>query len=204
MTSAPTPPRRAPRDTGPDSLTLNGAPQSLDTPRSQACLGALRRSARRSRPPTRPCPSCPPSAAHRLAQQLPTAAGLASSAAGFAALVRAVADLYALPADPGALSVIARQGQRLGLPVAVGRLRRLGRGHARGRRGQPAVQVAEAAHWSDVRALILVASGARKSRAVDGGHAGDGGDVAAVRRARGRGGAARHGGHGPGRRAAGL
>jgi len=40
----------------------------------------------------------------------PAAAGLASSAAGFAALVRAIADLYQLPQGPGELSKIARQG----------------------------------------------------------------------------------------------
>ena len=40
----------------------------------------------------------------------PTAAGLASSAAGFAALVRAIADLYVLPTSPSELSLVARQG----------------------------------------------------------------------------------------------
>ncbi|KAG9125112.1 diphosphomevalonate decarboxylase, partial [Ceratobasidium sp. 392] len=40
----------------------------------------------------------------------PTAAGLASSASGFAALVASLAHLYELPATPSELSVIARQG----------------------------------------------------------------------------------------------
>ncbi|KAH0828143.1 ribosomal protein S5 domain 2-type protein [Lanmaoa asiatica] len=40
----------------------------------------------------------------------PTAAGLASSASGFAALVYSLAKLYQLPASPKELSLIARQG----------------------------------------------------------------------------------------------
>ena len=40
----------------------------------------------------------------------PTAAGLASSASGFAALVASLAALYKLPATPSELSLIARQG----------------------------------------------------------------------------------------------
>ncbi|KAH9920126.1 GHMP kinase, partial [Fomitopsis serialis] len=40
----------------------------------------------------------------------PTAAGLASSASGFAALVSSLAALYQLPASPSELSLIARQG----------------------------------------------------------------------------------------------
>ncbi|KAJ3005177.1 hypothetical protein NUW54_g4459 [Trametes sanguinea] len=40
----------------------------------------------------------------------PTAAGLASSASGFAALVASLAALYQLPTDASRLSLIARQG----------------------------------------------------------------------------------------------
>ncbi|KAG8797446.1 diphosphomevalonate decarboxylase, partial [Serendipita sp. 399] len=40
----------------------------------------------------------------------PTAAGLASSASGFAALVSSLAALYKLPATPSELSLISRQG----------------------------------------------------------------------------------------------
>lgn len=92
----------------------------------------------------------------------PTAAGLASSAAGFAALVRAIANLYQLPASPTDLSRIARQGSGSACRSVLG-------GYVAWRKGEKAdgsdsvaYEVAPASHWPDMRAIILVASAEKK------------------------------------------
>lgn len=92
----------------------------------------------------------------------PTAAGLASSAAGFAALVRAVANLYELPASPSELSLIARQGSGSACRSLFGGYVAWRMGDAADGSDSMADQVAEAAHWPDMRALILVVSAAKK------------------------------------------
>ncbi|KAI9664507.1 MAG: diphosphomevalonate decarboxylase [Bathelium mastoideum] len=146
-----------------DTLTLNGAPQPLTTPRSIACLHALRalRTELEAADPALP----------KLARQplrivstnnFPTAAGLASSAAGFAALVRAIADLYALPQSPEELSLIARQGSGSACRSLLGGFVGWQRGEAADGSDSRAYQVAEAAHWPGLHALILVASAAKK------------------------------------------
>ncbi|KAF2461491.1 diphosphomevalonate decarboxylase [Lineolata rhizophorae] len=175
---------------GPDSLVINGAPQDISGPRTQACLRLLReqRAALESSSSPAPLPSLS-SFPLRIASvnNFPTAAGLASSAAGFAALVRAVADLYQLPASPAELSRIARQGsgsacrslfggyvawERGGEGAAGGAEAGAGAGTGAGAEGAQAraddgsdslaTQVAPAGHWPDMRALILVVSADKK------------------------------------------
>ena len=92
----------------------------------------------------------------------PTAAGLASSAAGFAALVQAIANLFELPDSPSDLSLIARQGSGSACRSLFG-------GYVAWRMGEKddgsdskADLVAPASHWPQMRALILVASAAKK------------------------------------------
>jgi len=92
----------------------------------------------------------------------PTAAGLASSAAGFAALVRAIANLYELPETPTELSRIARQG-------SVSACRSLFGGYVAWQMGEKddgsdslAVEIAPASHWPNMKAVILVASAKEK------------------------------------------
>lgn len=92
----------------------------------------------------------------------PTAAGLASSAAGFAAFVRAIADLYQLPASPSELSLIARQGSGSACRSLFGGYVAWRMGSSPDGTDSRADQVAEAAHWPEMRALILVASAAKK------------------------------------------
>ncbi|KAI1869534.1 hypothetical protein JX265_006624 [Neoarthrinium moseri] len=146
-----------------DVLLLNGSPSDLTGARTQACLRELRalRAALEAKDASLP----------KLAQlklllvsenNFPTAAGLASSAAGFAAFVRAIADLYELPASPTELSLIARQGSGSACRSLFG-------GYVAWRAGahvdgldSKAVEVAPAAHWPNMRALILVASAAKK------------------------------------------
>ncbi|KAF9052358.1 Diphosphomevalonate decarboxylase [Hymenopellis radicata] len=75
----------------------------------------------------------------------PTAAGLASSASGFAALVSSLAKLYELPCTPSQLSLIARQGSGSACRSLFG--------------GYVAWEMV---HWPDMHALICVVSDDKK------------------------------------------
>lgn len=92
----------------------------------------------------------------------PTAAGLASSAAGFAALVRAIANLYELPSSPTDLSRIARQGSGSACRSLFGGYVAWQMGEKEDGSDSLAVQVAPASHWPTIRALILVVSAEKK------------------------------------------
>lgn len=92
----------------------------------------------------------------------PTAAGLASSAAGFAALVRAIADLYQLPVTPAELSRIARQGSGSACRSLFGGYAAWKKGEKEDGSDSMAYEVAPASHWPEMRAIILVASAEKK------------------------------------------
>lgn len=146
-----------------DSLLLNGEPSDVSGARTQACFRELRarRAALEAADPSLPKLSAMPL---RLVSEnnFPTAAGLASSAAGFAALVRAIADLYELPASPSELSLIARQGSGSACRSLFGGYVAWRMGEAADGSDSRADQVADAAHWPDMRALILVVSAEKK------------------------------------------
>jgi len=145
-------------------LTLNGESQDISTPRTQACLRALRSlraNLERTSPTALPILS---TLSLKIVSNnnFPTAAGLASSAAGFAALVRAIADLYILPSSPEQLSLIARQGSGSACRSLLG-------GYVAWRMGSEvdgsdsiAEEIAPANHWPEMRALILIASKEKK------------------------------------------
>ncbi|ORY87657.1 diphosphomevalonate decarboxylase [Protomyces lactucae-debilis] len=92
----------------------------------------------------------------------PTAAGLASSAAGFAALVRAIADLYQLPQSAAELSRIARQGSGSACRSLFGGYVAWQMGSQDDGSDSMAVQVAPQEAWPQMRACILVASAQKK------------------------------------------
>ncbi|KAG5335197.1 hypothetical protein C0989_001899 [Termitomyces sp. Mn162] len=92
----------------------------------------------------------------------PTAAGLASSASGFAALVASLAQLYALPVSPSALSLIARQGSGSACRSLYGGFVAWQHGSAPDGSDSLAVQVAPQSHWPDMHALICVVSDDKK------------------------------------------
>ncbi|KAK0610334.1 Diphosphomevalonate decarboxylase [Lasiodiplodia hormozganensis] len=100
----------------------------------------------------------------------PTASGLASSASGFAALVRAVANLYGLlPTQQAAaaapLSRIARLGSGSGMPQPLRRLCTWDGAWARSRTAPTArrkYQLAPASHWPEMRMLVLVSRESKK------------------------------------------
>jgi len=92
----------------------------------------------------------------------PTAAGLASSAAGFAALVTSLAALYKLPASPSELSRIARQGSGSACRSLFGGFVAWEKGTAADGSDSLAVEVAPREHWPDIHALICVVSDDKK------------------------------------------
>ncbi|KAL2073201.1 hypothetical protein VTL71DRAFT_10525 [Oculimacula yallundae] len=146
-----------------DSLLLNSSPQDVSGARTQACFRELRslRTALEASDSSLPKISSLPL---RIVSEnnFPTAAGLASSAAGFAALVRAIANLYELPASPTELSRIARQGSGSACRSLFGGYVAWQMGEKDDGSDSLAVQVAPASHWPTMRALILVVSAEKK------------------------------------------
>ncbi|PHH91778.1 hypothetical protein CDD83_10346 [Cordyceps sp. RAO-2017] len=146
-----------------DSLTLNGEASDVSGARTQACFRELR--ARRAALEAAD-PSLPKLSAMTLRvvseNNFPTAAGLASSAAGFAALVRAIANLYGLADSPAQLSLVARQGSGSACRSLFGGYVAWRAGDRDDGSDSMAELVAPASHWPNMRALILVVSAAKK------------------------------------------
>jgi diphosphomevalonate decarboxylase len=92
----------------------------------------------------------------------PTAAGLASSASGFAALVASLAALYKLPASPSQLSLIARQGSGSACRSLFGGFVAWEMGTKADGSDSFAVEVAPREHWPELHALICVVNDAKK------------------------------------------
>jgi len=94
----------------------------------------------------------------------PTAAGLASSAAGFAALVSSIAHLYSLQKvlSPSELSIIARQGSGSACRSLMSGFVAWEAGTKADGSDSLAVQVAPREHWPEMHALICVVSDAKK------------------------------------------
>jgi diphosphomevalonate decarboxylase len=91
----------------------------------------------------------------------PTAAGLASSAAGYAALVFALMELVqAKESYPGEFTAIARQGSGSACRSMYGGFVAWRKGSSG--RDSIAEQIATEHHWPDIRAIILVVSDAKK------------------------------------------
>lgn len=89
----------------------------------------------------------------------PTAAGLASSAAGYAALVSTLAALYDVEGD---ISALARLGSGSACRSIYGGFVRWNKGLKPGGEDSIAVQIAPASHWPEMRVLILVVSDDQK------------------------------------------
>lgn len=146
-----------------DSLTLNGETSDVSGARTQACFRELRsrRAALEAADASLPKLSAMPV---KLVSEnnFPTAAGLASSAAGFAALVKAIALLYELPDSPAELSLVARQGSGSACRSLFGGYVAWRMGEKNDGSDSKAELIAPASHWPEMRALILVASAAKK------------------------------------------
>ncbi|KAI9828565.1 MAG: hypothetical protein M1819_006557 [Sarea resinae] len=146
-----------------DALILNSNAEDITAPRTQAVLRSLRalRASLEATDASLPKLSTYPLRISSV-NNFPTAAGLASSAAGLAALVRAIADLYALPTSPSELSLIARQGSGSACRSLFGGYVAWDQGTLPTGLDSRARLVAPASHWPEMRALILVVSAAKK------------------------------------------
>lgn len=147
-----------------DRLWLNGADDPIRPGgRLWTCIRALRayraalEASDRALPPLSAWPL-------RIASynNFPTAAGLASSASGLAALVASLARLYALPQNPSELSRIARQGSGSACRSLFGGFVAWREGSAADGSDSLAEAVADQAHWPEMHALICVVSDAKK------------------------------------------
>ncbi|KAF2256676.1 diphosphomevalonate decarboxylase [Trematosphaeria pertusa] len=146
-----------------DSLLLNGSSQDVSGARTQACFRELRALRKKMEDEDGSLPKLSSMPLKIVSENnFPTAAGLASSAAGFAALVRAIANLYELPASPTDLSRIARQGSGSACRSLFGGYVGWEQGSKEDGSDSVAFQVAPAEHWPGMRAIILVVSAAKK------------------------------------------
>ncbi|KAI4471290.1 diphosphomevalonate decarboxylase [Holotrichia oblita] len=89
----------------------------------------------------------------------PTAAGLASSAAGYACLVFALAKLYNIEGD---ISGLARRGSGSACRSIYGGWVKWCKGESLDGSDSLAVQLAPTSHWPDMRIIILVVNESRK------------------------------------------
>ncbi|XP_075694468.1 diphosphomevalonate decarboxylase isoform X2 [Rhinoderma darwinii] len=154
----------ASRDFTEDRIWLNGKEDNISHPRLQSCLREIRRLARKRRSSGG---SREDSASRILNDKVhicsvnnfPTAAGLASSAAGYACLVYSLAKLYGVE---GELSEIARQGSGSACRSMYGGFVQWVMGEREDGKDSLAQLVEPETHWPELRILILVASAEKK------------------------------------------
>ncbi|XP_017110962.1 diphosphomevalonate decarboxylase [Drosophila elegans] len=94
----------------------------------------------------------------------PTAAGLASSAAGYACLVYSLARLYDIPLDEE-LTTVARQGSGSACRSLYGGFVQWHRGELTNGSDSVAKPIASSKHWPNMHVLILVVNDERKKTA---------------------------------------
>jgi diphosphomevalonate decarboxylase len=93
----------------------------------------------------------------------PTAAGLASSASGFACLTAALVHLFGVQEKiPGEISALARQGSGSACRSMYGGYVKWVKGELADGSDSIAVQVAPENHWDEMRVLILIINGGPK------------------------------------------
>ncbi|KAM8946252.1 diphosphomevalonate decarboxylase [Pelodytes ibericus] len=152
----------ASRDFTEDRIWLNGKEDNISHPRLQSCLREIRRLARKRRS------DAEEDTVSRIlnykvhicsVNNFPTAAGLASSAAGYACLVYTLAKLYGVE---GELSEIARQGSGSACRSMYGGFVQWLMGEKEDGKDSLAQQVEAETHWPELRILILVASAEKK------------------------------------------
>lgn len=146
-----------------DQLWLNGKLESLSSERTQACLKDLRSLRKQLEDENTSLPKLSQFKLHIVSENnFPTAAGLASSAAGFAALVYSISQLYELPQDLSEISKIARKGSGSACRSLFGGYVAWEMGIEKDGLDSKAVEVAPLEHWPNMKALILVVSDDKK------------------------------------------
>jgi len=92
----------------------------------------------------------------------PTAAGIASSASGFAALACAASDAAGLRASSASLSRFARMGSGSACRSVIGGFAEWKMGSKKDGSDSYAVQIAPASHWQHLRNVIAITDAGRK------------------------------------------
>jgi len=132
----------------------------MSNPRLQICLSEVRKLARAHG-------DSKGLADHKVhicsVNNFPTAAGLASSASGYACLVFTLARLYDLKVSLEDLSTIARQGSGSACRSLFGGFVKWEMGQLADGSDSKAVQVVPETHWPDLQVLVLVVSDHKKS-----------------------------------------
>ncbi|XP_056876641.1 diphosphomevalonate decarboxylase [Takifugu flavidus] len=145
-----------------DRIWLNGKEEDISHPRLQSCLREVRRLARKRRNDGNPSLDSAV-LSHKVhicsVNNFPTAAGLASSAAGFACLVYTLAQVFGVE---GELSAIARQGSGSACRSMYGGFVQWLMGQKEDGKDSVAQQVEPESHWPELRILVLVASAEKK------------------------------------------
>ncbi|CAN1140038.1 Diphosphomevalonate decarboxylase MVD2, peroxisomal [Linum perenne] len=150
-----------------DRMWLNGKEVSLSGARYQNCLREIR---------ARACDVVDEGKGIRIQKKdwenlhvhiasynnFPTAAGLASSAAGFACLVFSLAKLMNAKEDNSDLSAIARQGSGSACRSLFGGFVKWIMGEAKDGRDSLAVQLVDEKHWDELVIIIAVVSSRQK------------------------------------------
>ncbi|XP_045845209.1 LOW QUALITY PROTEIN: diphosphomevalonate decarboxylase [Meles meles] len=145
-----------------DRIWLNGREEDVGQPRLQACLREIRRLAREQRSAGDEDPvALGLSYKVHIASvnSFPTAAGLASSAAGYACLAYTLARVYGVESD---LSEVARRGSGSACRSLYGGFVEWQMGERADGKDSVARQVAPESHWPELRVLILVVSAEKK------------------------------------------
>lgn len=146
-----------------DELYLNGELHPIDSERSVMCLAKLREYRLELELKDASLPKFSQWKLRIISENnFPTAAGLASSAAGFAALISSIAQLYELPQDASELSKIARMGSGSACRSLFGGFVAWEMGDLANGEDSKAVEVAPKAHWPSMKACILVVSDDKK------------------------------------------
>ncbi|KAK7913043.1 hypothetical protein WMY93_013254 [Mugilogobius chulae] len=145
-----------------DRIWLNGKEEDINHPRLQSCLREIRRLARKRRNITNSDFDVA-GLSYKVhicsINNFPTAAGLASSAAGFACLVYTLAHVFGVE---GELSAIARQGSGSACRSMYGGFVQWILGEQEDGKDSLAQQVEPESHWPELRILVLVVSADRK------------------------------------------
>lgn len=140
-----------------DCIWLNGKQESFTNKRLRNCLRELKARAAAERSVDEVFLSWKVNVCSE--NNFPTAAGLASSAAGYACLVTALAKLYKIKSD---VSSIARLGSGSACRSVYGGFVRWHAGIKLDGSDSFASQIAPSSHWPEMRALILVVGDSQK------------------------------------------
>lgn len=133
-----------------DRMWLNGKEEDMNHPRLQNTLHEIRKLAKQE----------DGTHFHICSENnFPTAAGLASSAAGYACLVYSLSRLLHVE---GELSAIARQGSGSACRSMYGGFVKWEKGDKQDGSDSIAIQVAPETHWPEMHALILVVNAGKK------------------------------------------